>query len=249
VELPKWIKDRPFLAGIFVFLFLASLVEPLWSLWSDNPLIPTIWAWFSSKEAPQMSLDWLPLIGLPVGLGFLFLIWYNTRTPKNIAEDEGKITFINELLEDARYHLSDHVVVLDRNAALLETGQPYIEFEFKVFNGSIFPITIGGQITGKIYFNNQPLRDSPELLAPSENSHWPRWYKGVVRIRQFLDRNLIESQIWPSNERATFDFNNLQIPIKPIHGLAVDLNISHHLQVGEVYYQYSKQQNGKSVSQ
>ena len=196
-----------------------------------------------------MSLDWLPLIGLPVGLGFLFLIWYNTRTPKNIAEDEGKITFINELLEDARYHLSDHVVVLDRNAALLETGQPYIEFEFKVFNGSIFPITIGGQITGKIYFNNQPLRDSPELLAPSENSHWRRWHKGVVRIRQFLDKNLIESQLWIGDKRVTFDFGNLQIPIKPIHDLAVDLNISHRLQVGQVYYQYPKQQNGKSDSQ
>jgi hypothetical protein len=96
--LPEWIGKHPRISSIATFLlFVAATVKPTWELFSDKPLFPTIADWISIPGIGKISLELVPYVVLPLGLGLLVLIWISTidqnapgecpRT-KTLADDE-----------------------------------------------------------------------------------------------------------------------------------------------------------------
>lgn len=95
--IPRFDKHPFVWAFLWFLLILASLVEPLWSLFTEKPLVPTVTGWLGMTSIATELTQWLYLLPVLLGLGMLFLIWlriknrpvefYNTRSEAPSLKD------------------------------------------------------------------------------------------------------------------------------------------------------------------
>jgi hypothetical protein len=80
MDLSRLVRKHPVGSAICPLLvILASFVEPLWSLFTSDPLVPTIAHWLGKSGVTDISLAWLPWVGVPVGLLMSFAIWREAK--------------------------------------------------------------------------------------------------------------------------------------------------------------------------
>ena len=175
---------------------------------------------------------------LPLGLFTVCLFVFNlVRAPYiQYKKDQTGLQSFNSIIHDDYQYLTDRLVVLEKVAKLTEADQPYMEFEFSVFNGSVFTICLDNKINGKIYCKNQPLKDQPELIQPTNKAYWERGYTGKVTIRQFLDNQFVHREMWPSDSVTEFDFDNARIPVDIVRDSNNSLKVFHYIKLGKVSF-------------
>ncbi len=79
-------------AFIVLFLMLLPAAGGYWSLFSNEPMFPTIAKWMGAVNMPDISIIWLSVVTVPFGVIMLFLIYRETKKTKSepkekIAED------------------------------------------------------------------------------------------------------------------------------------------------------------------
>jgi hypothetical protein len=94
----------------------------------------------------------------------------------------------------------------------LNVDPPYLDFNFTVFNGSVFTISIGDAVKGVIVFRNQPLIGSRDIIYGMKNV--PRGGMGRFTLRQILDARhaqLISEASEEQDDWLVFDHLNITI--------------------------------------
>lgn len=86
-EFPKvkrFIEKHPYISFLvtFAFITLPQYIESIWSLFTDKPLVPTVYKWFGSARLPEVSMSWLNIITIPIGI-IMFLIIFRSQKKQN----------------------------------------------------------------------------------------------------------------------------------------------------------------------
>lgn len=185
MRLPEWMNRHPVLSALatLVLMFVPAVVEPWWSLYSNEPLLPKIAGWVAMQEFGFSSLL---LISIPVGLWLLWKIYRNTQPSRDTLEpltkdSEGEPTRLADLVpvsesevdewlsirlkEDVTYCASRVYCWLKGvDGDKLEAATPSITLNLRVCNGTFYDVRIGDEVEGAIALD-ECRDDGGKLLA------------------------------------------------------------------------------------
>ncbi len=148
-----------------------------------------------------------------------------------------ELQLCREILEHDKTYLGDMIRISKREAELISEkyGDPYIVFNFTIFNGSALTIYLDNNISGNIFIKGKFLSQKPQLIKPNSGYHLPHGRELRVRLRQPIT-NEMKEYIWKEYQNNSFEFNfsEIKIPIKivdvdaagmPLHRLKLNKEI------------------------
>ncbi len=136
-------------------------------------------------EGAQGVLVWLAtnplgasgLVFLVVVLVLLVHAHVESRGQQLAAPGASAMPMLLQIAEEDREHLGERVVIVEKSADFgqLAVPNPYIDFTFMVFNGSVFQVFLDDAVQGHASCIGQSLKDVLELNRapwPSTHSAW-----------------------------------------------------------------------------
>lgn len=153
-------------------------------------------------EAKKLRL--LFIITLIIGFVFGgFETWLYKLNPNSSLKE------LLDIKQSDSQNLDDVIIVTYQRAMLYENpdGEPYIDFHFFLFNGSVFTIYFTKNIEGKAIYKGTILKDGLALIHPDTNTHFVHGEKNIrVTLRQWLPLNT-KNKIDEESNKRTIDFH------------------------------------------
>ena len=117
-------------------------------------------------------------------------------------------------------HLADRVIVTgcQMEFHLDERAGPWCMIELKLFNGSIFKVTVGEEIVGHLQLDGKQIKDVPEVRGYSAPAVMQHGGATKLRLRQWMlpDLAALVKEL-RAHHRARFETTELKISVRAEH--------------------------------
>jgi len=128
--------------------------------------------------------------------------------------------WMQEVMDGDRASLADRIIVtrFSPDATALGVPEPYLDFDFGLFNGSVFTIFLTGEVRGRIRCYSNPLANMPEIVNPRVTDHsaggpkYPHGQDFNLRLRQFISAEVRQQLVDGKGQPVTFSFDELTVP-------------------------------------
>jgi hypothetical protein len=150
----------------------------------------------------QAPLTFVVVCVVSLSISYVFMRWQFRDTLENknllIASLREKSEEIPEgrlsaIAEEDRKGIDRVIRVMEYrvgNAGLSLPEEPYLNFQFHVFNGSIFEISLDRRVEGYVMFAGRPFRGNLEMLASDQNvQNLKHGQTGTFGLRLWLTRS------------------------------------------------------------
>ncbi len=213
------------------------LENAVWIPWGLVPLTIVallVWTFIQSKRLHQkMELK------VPVAKD------RTTKTLKtrNSTEEQGSndISYLLQIADNDKTNLSDLILVTGQRARWIDNGgDPYLEFRFTIFNGSVFSIGFDRNIEGNVRHKQTILRPGLEFQDPGNVAGLvlPHGMENIVIFaRQWLGPNIRDMIMAIDHNKIEFNFDDVRIYMKILNFYNVG-NSKHTLKIKERVFDY-----------
>jgi hypothetical protein len=121
---------------------------------------------------------------------------------------------------DDRGHLPELLVVKRAEAdfSRLTAVEPYMDFVLVVSNASVFEIRFCEEVQGHISFDDQELRESPQILEPKRGAVVRHGRETQIRLRQWIAQDTAAKirEKYPSGSQIRVGFDQLTLLFEPV---------------------------------
>ncbi|MGB9181826.1 MAG: hypothetical protein WCB68_21525 [Pyrinomonadaceae bacterium] len=184
--------------------------------------------WYSAHSAYisgkplywAISLGVLTFLAVAVGINFISLAIARHRSPKSERGEQLSVTnncpdkWLHDIADKQEKEIHWRIEVLGLQVSRHEfmRDSPYIEFNFTVENGSLYPVCLCS-LGGSIYFQNRLLNGKLRWTDSSPKNIPPLEMLPFVELHQELSKEDVISILNNLGENTSFNFSHLEVGI------------------------------------
>lgn len=178
--------------------------------------------WFTEHLAQVVGSP--ALQGIALTSGMVWMAWTarpggnSNQVQSPNAESSASTDWILPIVTTDKRDISSRLLLFDPvwDPSGLSTTEPFMDFIFSVFNGSVFAISLTGELFGHIYWERMRLGIPPELEKPDliDGADWiEHGGESWIRIRQAVTTETA-GELRRQRHPIVFYFNEVKVCLK-----------------------------------